>query len=153
MQSTLFDTEIYPCVYFRKNGLSGTVSVFASGKLISLGTITIDEAFYDIQLVITKLREAELIQPTPIKPKIQNIVVKINFGYCIDLDHLKTNLSLEEYKPGGFGGIHWRPKNISGVILFFTSGKGIFNTKRMKNIETLKKFFNKKIQDGSIRRI
>ena len=54
---TIFDQEIYGgrVAYLKKPGMSGKVTIFPSGKLISVGTRSLEEAEADLQETVDTL--------------------------------------------------------------------------------------------------
>ena len=107
LREILHDSATYggPVAYFKSSNMKGKVSIFASGKMISVGTTSEEEAFYELEYVKKFLVEKGFTKPTLLQPKIQNIVVTTNFGENINLEELSENCRIiydPEQFPGGF---------------------------------------------------
>jgi len=59
----LWDQDIYGgrVAYYKTEKMEGKVSIFWSGKLISVGTKTIEKAFQELYQIISKLQEDRAI--------------------------------------------------------------------------------------------
>ena len=123
----LHHSDIYGgrVAYFKSPNMKGKVSIFASGKMISIGTKSEKEAAYELEYVKDFLVEKGFIQPTTVKKKIQNIVVMANFGESINLEELAKNYNII-YEPEQFpGGILRIEEPYKATVLIFASGKAI----------------------------
>lgn len=121
------NSEVYGgrVAYFRSPNLKGMVSVFASGKMISVGTKSEEEAYN--ALVYTKefLVQKGFVKPNVLTHKIQNIVVSANFKMNIDLEELAENNKVI-YEPEQFpGGILRIEEPYKATVLLFASGKAV----------------------------
>lgn len=124
LPNVLYDFDIYPCAYFKDETMKGKVSIFGSGKMISIGTMSESDAFADLNHVAQTLWEAEIIKPTSLDLKIRNIVATLDLGRPIDLERLTHQLKGIVYEPEQFPGAIYRPssgKDVSALI--FASGK------------------------------
>jgi len=122
LDRALFDLHIYHCVYFSGPGLTKKVSVFESGKMISIGTKSEKDAFADLRTVSNELIESGMISPIRIKPQLRNIVVSATLSKPINLPRATTNLENTIYEPDQFPGLIWRPRDFPGSFLLFSSG-------------------------------
>jgi TATA-box binding protein (TBP) (component of TFIID and TFIIIB) len=126
--------------YFKDSQTHGRVSIFASGKLISVGTKSEKQAQEDITRTMTKLG----ITPNEgIKTLVvRNIVATTDLGYDINLEEIRGGI----YEPEQFPGVILQSKTNPRVkILLFASGKavmvGLQNTSEIpKIIEEIKSF-------------
>lgn len=123
----LHDAEIYGgrVAYFKSSNMTGKVSIFSSGKMISTGTKNEKEAAQELEYVKEFLVKKGLIKPTVLKHKVHNVVVMANFGKRIDLDKLAMNRKIV-YEPEQFpGGVLRIEEPYKATVLVFASGKAI----------------------------
>jgi len=87
---TIYDAEIYGgrAAYLKTPEMYGRVTIFPSGKLISVGTKSPGEAQKDLETTVKILSANGLIKPIKISAKVRNIVGFLNLGYSIDLERL-----------------------------------------------------------------
>lgn len=126
----IYDPEVYPPpapAYFKSKGMQGKVSIFPSGKMISVGTDSEEKAKHELMLVADRLRWAKLAEMKT-APKIENIVATADLGFKPDLE--KMSITAEPkvvYEPERFPGAIIRlsiPKDaIQATVLLFASGK------------------------------
>lgn len=119
------DSDIYGgrVAYFKTSNMNGKVSIFASGKMISIGTKSEKEAFCELEYVKKFLVEKGFVKPISLQPKIQNIVVTADLGESVNLEELTKNRRMI-YEPEQFpGGILRIEDPYKTTILIFASGK------------------------------
>ncbi len=132
-----YDPEIYHCAYFKDSRTVAKVSVFATGKMISIGTKSMDDATHDLKYVAERLEELELVSGTSLKAKLRNIVATSDIGRNIRLEVLTSALPNVTYEPEQFPGAIFYPEELEGaVVLAFSSGKIVFAG--LKNLQLLK---------------
>ena len=127
LREILHDPEIYGGIaaYFRSPEIKGTVSIFASGKMISIGTKSEGEAARGLEYVKDFLIERGFIKPTMLKPRLQNIVITVDFGETIEIEQLARNHKII-YEPEQFpGGIIRIKEPYKATAVLFASGKAI----------------------------
>jgi TATA-box binding protein (TBP) (component of TFIID and TFIIIB) len=126
-KNIVYDQEIYGgrVAYFKTEGIEGKVSIFWSGKLISLGTTSLEKAEQELKLTAEMLK-ANL----KTKPKIQNIIATATLRRPIDMDRIIDKAREEKlfhviYEPEQFpAAIIRMPINRSrATILLFGNGK------------------------------
>jgi len=137
------DAEIYGgrAAYFKSNRMQGKVSIFASGKMISVGTRSAEKAKHELALVASYLEDAGIAKlETP--AKIQNMVATADLGFEPELESIKPIGGGVQviYEPEQFPGAIIRfaltdkPK---ATILLFSSGKivcvGLNDRKSIEN--------------------
>ena len=123
----LYDSNKYHgrVAYFKSPNMSGKVSIFASGKMISVGTKSEKEAAHELEYVRDFLVKKGYIKPTILEQKIRNISVMVNFGKIINLEELANNYKMI-YEPTQFaGGILRIKEPYKATVLVFASGKVI----------------------------
>lgn len=118
----IHDPEIYGgrVAYFKSKEMEGKVSIFSSGKMISIGTRSINKAKKELELV-AKILQGNL----KIKPSIHNIVATANFGFEIDLEKLVSSDKFNSiYEPEQFPAVILRMQldNKKASFLIFASG-------------------------------
>jgi TATA-box binding protein (TBP) (component of TFIID and TFIIIB) len=121
----IYDQEIYGgrAAYFKSEKMKGKVIIFKSGKMISVGTGSQENARQDLTLVARAL-ECGLKS----EPEIKNIVAIANLGFEVDLEKIRSLSKMKViYEPEQFPGaiIHLPllDKNKEASILLFASGK------------------------------
>ena len=127
LKEVLHDIDIYGgrVAYFKSPNMKGKVSIFASGKMISVGTKNEEEAFRELEYAKEFMVEKGFVKPTILKSKIQNIVVKANFGRKIDLEKIAKKHKMV-YEPEQFpGGIVKLKEPYKATVLIFASGKAV----------------------------
>jgi TATA-box binding protein (TBP) (component of TFIID and TFIIIB) len=124
-RKVIYDQEIYGgrAAYFKSADMHGKVTIFGSGKMISIGTKSEKRARRELRLVAKALEIGLRVEPT-----IRNIVATANLGFEPDLEKISSMKQMKViYEPDQFPGaiIHMplpsSPKEAS--ILLFASGK------------------------------
>ncbi|QLH09469.1 TATA box-binding protein [Candidatus Nitrosotenuis sp. DW1] len=116
--------DLYRCGYVKDNKMTGRVTVFASGKLISVGTRYPEQAYEELQRAGDILKKYKLIRSFKVTPKLQNIVARFDLGKKIALEELARTMPKSMYEPEQFPGLIFRIQD-SCVALIFASGKGV----------------------------
>jgi TATA-box binding protein (TBP) (component of TFIID and TFIIIB) len=111
--------------YFKTGGMEGKVSIFQSGKMISVGTKSEAQAFKELQLAMNFLVERNLAEKVELQPKVQNLVVTANFEHNLSIENLPQNLKAI-YEPEQFPGAILRlTEPFKASVLLFASGKAV----------------------------
>ena len=126
----IYDPMVYhpPApAYFKSTDMQGKVSIFPSGKMISVGTKSEEKARQELILVANKLKKAKVAK-LKTKPKIENVVATANIGFKPDLEKMAIVAGAKVvYEPEQFPGAIIRltipEKAIRATILLFASGK------------------------------
>jgi len=144
----IHDQEIYGgrVAYFKSRSMEGKVSIFPSGKMISIGTKSPEQATKELELV-AKTLNANLRTKT----KIQSIVATASLRTSIYLEGFFSQIQEEKkfhamYEPEQFPGLIIKfpvKKKSEATILLFSSGKlvcvGLTNLEEIHEaIETIK---------------
>ena len=76
IEYTIFDQEIYGgrVAYLKTPTMHGKTTIFPSGKLISVGTKSREQAQHDLQETVDTLTQANLIKPISVTANVRNIV-------------------------------------------------------------------------------
>jgi transcription initiation factor TFIID TATA-box-binding protein len=121
-----FDPVVYRCLYVASPRMKSSVSVFATGKMISAGTKEEHHAQRDLEFVARYLAKAGLVKPRRLDVKIQNIVATIKSQNRIDLEEIALKVPHIIYEPEQFPGAIYHPTDPIGLsILIFASGKAV----------------------------
>ena len=111
--------------YLKTSKMNGKISIFASGKMISMGTKDEEQAFHELEYAQKFLVEKGFVKPTVLQPKIQNIVATVDFGESVNLEKLSKNQKMI-YEPEQFpGGILKIKDPYKATVLIFASGKAV----------------------------
>lgn len=111
--------------YLKTKNMCGKVSIFQSGKMISVGTKSETKAFKELKLAMSFLAERNLAKKIELQPKTQNMVVTADFGVSLDLEKLcETEKAI--YEPEQFPGVILKiERPFKTSILLFASGKAV----------------------------
>ena len=116
--------DLYACGYVKDNSMEGRVTVFRSGKLISVGTKSPEDSKKELRKASKILQKHKLSKPVKITPQVRNIVSRFDLKRKLDIEKLARSLPKSLYEPEMFPGLTYRIQN-SCVALLFESGKGI----------------------------
>jgi TATA-box binding protein (TBP) (component of TFIID and TFIIIB) len=67
-------------VYFKSKGMQGKVTLFSTGKMISVGTTSVEQAKRELQNVANLLAAAGLVRRVRVKLIVRNFVVSVDLG-------------------------------------------------------------------------
>ena len=120
----LYDYAVYHCAYLKDGKTKGKVAIFASGKMISIGTKSFRDARQDLKYAAKRLVDLRLIESTRVKVKLRNIVAVSDAGIPFDLESLLQLRHNLIYEPEQFpGAIYWAHELEGAAMLLFPSGK------------------------------
>ena len=121
----LHDTKTYRgrVAYFKIPTMEGKVSIFASGKMISVGTKSEPQARKELKLAARFLVDKGYAKPIGLSFRTQNMVITADFRKSLDLEKL-SETARAIYEPEQFPGaiVHYE-KPYRTSILVFASGK------------------------------
>ena len=120
----IYDEAIYGgrCGYVKMPDMKGRVTVFPSGKMISVGAISPNKAVKQLQNAKFYLAEQGLIQDIKIHPVIRNIVATADTHNSIPINILSSKISGAVYDPETFPAMILKGFS-SCSFLIFASGK------------------------------
>jgi transcription initiation factor TFIID TATA-box-binding protein len=124
----LRDPEVYGgrVAYFRSSKITGEVTIFPSGKMISAGTKSEIKAFDALEYVKDFLAKEGFIRPVSLKKRIENIVAVVDLNRSVNLEELAQTHSKIIYEPEQFPGAIMRIEEPSrATMLIFASGKAV----------------------------
>jgi TATA-box binding protein (TBP) (component of TFIID and TFIIIB) len=142
-----YEPESYPCAYLKRKPMFGKVTIFGTGKLISVGTKSVSQARHDLMLAARVLAfEVDLREVRP-KVTVRNIVTRSDLGYPLNL--LRFHLDHEDsvYEPEVFPAVLWKPEDGDAHLLLFSSGKVVGALKRMKDAGRISRWLTKNMAD------
>ncbi|KER06870.1 TATA-box-binding protein [Marine Group I thaumarchaeote SCGC AAA799-E16] len=116
--------DLYTCGYVKDDTMVGNTTVFASGKLISVGTKSRKQAINELNKTKKILQKYNLIKTVRIEPKVQNIVARFDFKKRLPIIKLAKTLPRSIYEPDQFPAIIFRIPNTCSILIF-ASGKGV----------------------------
>jgi transcription initiation factor TFIID TATA-box-binding protein len=128
------DLDLYRCGYVKDNKMIGRVTIFGSGKMISVGTKSPENSFKELRKSIKILKNHGLIESKKITPQVRNMVAKIDFKQKLDIETLSKSIPKSMYEPEQFAALIHRIIT-GGVALIFSSGKVVIAG--CKNFEEL----------------
>ena len=142
-----YNPSRYACAYIKGPSTYGKVSVFPTGKLISVGTKSLAQAKQDLDYacgVIAAIFGTDN-KNNPIR--IRNIICVVEMVRPLDLEVIAKNLESAMYEPEQFPGIIWHPKDFEATILLFSSGKAVVSgLKNTISVAELPNYLTKKLQ-------
>ena len=136
-----YDPERYFAAYFKSDKMQGKVSIFSSGKMISVGTKSAEKAQHELTLVASYLEDAGIAKlKTP--AKIQNMVATADLGFEPKLDSIERVEGAQIiYEPEQFPSAmisFTLSEKSKATILLFSSGKivcvGLTDRKDIHNV-------------------
>jgi transcription initiation factor TFIID TATA-box-binding protein len=101
--------------------MHGKTTIFPSGKLISVGTTTREQAKHDLQETVDTLTQANLIKPISVTANVRNIVALLTLPNPIPLEQLEEPNSI--YEPEQFPAAILKVEKPKATYLIFNSGK------------------------------
>lgn len=111
--------------HYKTSSMEGRVSLFRSGKMISVGTKSEEKAGQELEAAMVFLAAKGFIERVKLDPKIQNLVAMVDFEKELSLEELAQRLT-GIYEPEQFPGIILRIKRpFKASILLFDSGKAV----------------------------
>lgn len=119
-----YDLELYGgrCGYVKDETIEGSVTVFLSGKMISVGARSVRSAKRQLTKAMELMVHTQLVKRVKLKSKVQNIVALIDLNRSLDVNYLSTTIPKAIYEPEQFPGLIHRT-SIGPTLLIFSSGK------------------------------
>jgi TATA-box binding protein (TBP) (component of TFIID and TFIIIB) len=137
----LYDRAIYHCAYLKDEKTRAKVSIFGTGKMISIGARSLADSVHDLKYAAKRLANLHLIKPAEINVKLRNIVATTQLGRNLDLESLARTLPNVIYEPDQFPAAIYHAKELEGAsVLVFSNGKIVFAGLRTRQqLETARK--------------
>jgi TATA-box binding protein (TBP) (component of TFIID and TFIIIB) len=88
------DSDVYGgrVAYYKTPSMEGRVSLFPSGKMISVGTKSEKKAALELEAAMDFLAAKGFVKKLGLIPKIQNLVVTVDLQHNIGLEELAQRL-------------------------------------------------------------
>lgn len=134
------DSDVYGgrVAYFKTKAMQGKVSIFPSGKMISVGTKSEENASKELEAAKDYFIKKGIILDVSLEPKVRNMVVCVDFGKQVTLEDLAFKDHVM-YEPEQFPGAIFRIlKPHKATVLIFASGKTVITGLTSSNqVETV----------------
>ena len=120
----IYDMAIYSgrCGYVKSPEMQGRVTVFPSGKMISVGAKSVKKAIEQLHQAKFYLMQVKLISDVQLHGKVHNVVGLLTLNNTLQINKIMPKLKGAIYEPEQFAGIIL--KSIKSVsYLIFASGK------------------------------
>jgi transcription initiation factor TFIID TATA-box-binding protein len=136
-----YDPATYRCAYLKDQHTKATVSIFSTGKMISAGTKSYDDARHDLEYARAKVSKLGIACPRDLNLRVRNIVAVSKLRHSIPIESLALKLPNVIYEPEQFPGAIYYAKELGGAsILIFANGKLVLaGLKNEKAIETARR--------------
>ena len=124
MPCGIYDEAIYGgrCGYVKMPEMDGRVTIFPSGKMISVGAKSIKRAKDQLNQSKFHMLQYNLIKDTVLSAKVRNIVATVSTGEAMPIDIISTKIPGAIYDPETFPGMIIKGLD-SCSFLVFASGK------------------------------
>lgn len=126
-EEVFYDSDVYGgrVAYFKTETMQGKVTIFTSGKMISVGTKSEDTAFNELEAAKEFLVKKGIINNVSLQPKTRNMVITADFGTAVNLEDLSLKKRVI-YEPEQFpGAILEIIEPYKTTVLVFASGKAV----------------------------
>jgi transcription initiation factor TFIID TATA-box-binding protein len=127
-RSFVYDVHKYQgkVAYFKDKSTKGKVSIFKSGKLISVGTKNESDAFNDLRYASLKMKGLHMSDGRIYDFKIRNVVATVDLGIPIDVEKVSGKVSGIVYEPDQFpGAMFYLVPHPDVSVLLFATGKAV----------------------------
>jgi len=120
----IYDEATYGgrCGYVKTPEMKGRVTVFPSGKMISVGGRSVEKAVEQLNHAKLLLVRERLVSDTRLSPIVRNIVATSDAGYTIPIDTISSKIPGAVYDPESFPALIMKGLG-SCSFLVFASGK------------------------------
>lgn len=134
----IYDNSVYRgrCGYVKTPEMDGHVTIFASGKMISVGGKSVKKSIKQLNHAKFYLVQNKLVKDVTVSVEIRNIVATLEAGKNIRIDILSEKIPGAVYDPETFPGMILKGLE-SCRYLVFASGKiVIVGTRTMDELHT-----------------
>ena len=149
-----YDSDIYGgrAAYFKTADMRGKVILFGSGKMISVGTKSEQQATDELEKAAQLLATNGLIDHVQLEVEIQNLVATYSFQRSIDLEKLALRFNRVIYEPEQFPGAIVKFNNPpKATALIFASGKSVIvGTHNIRELELIVKRISELIETSHV---
>ena len=155
LKNGIYDQKIYGgrCGYVKTPEMDGRVTIFRSGKMISIGGKSVKKSIDQLNHAKNYLVHENLIDEIKLVPIIQNIVATLDVQQSIPIDILSSKIPGAVYDPETFAGLILKGTG-SCNFLIFSSGKIVvtgtksaseLTSSSFELLQRLNQFFDEKI--------
>ncbi len=121
-----FNLNKFPGIHIKMKQPKCAVLLFKNGKMVITGLKRTKDIKNVVEKVTNKLNQIGIEVPKNPERKIVNLVISLDFGININLDHAIIYLESSVYEPEVFPGIIFRMYDpVKAVFLIFSSGKAV----------------------------
>lgn len=141
---TIHDQKIYGgrVTYLKTSEMHGKVTIFPSGKLISIGTKSPEQATHDLQFTEEYLHKHHLVTKIPILSNLRNIVALTSVPDIPAIEEI-AELDGAMYEPEQFPGAILKTDETKATYIIFQSGKIVINgTNSIEKLEKAIEYIN-----------
>jgi transcription initiation factor TFIID TATA-box-binding protein len=110
------------CGYVKTPEMKGKVTIFATGKMISIGSNTIEDSIDKLYQTKFYLLKEKLVKDVQLLPQVRNIVATISLDKSLNLKKLVKNIPNSIYEPDVFVALRYKIKEGQSALIF-SSGK------------------------------
>ncbi len=110
------------CGYVKTPEMKGRVTIFATGKIISIGSNTIKDSIDKLYQTKFYLLKEKLMKDVTLEPLVRNIIATISLDRTLNLKKLAKNIPNSIYEPDIFVGLRYKIKEGQSALIF-SSGK------------------------------
>ena len=134
----IYDEAIYGgrCGYVKTPEMDGRVTVFPSGKMISVGGRSIEKAKEQLNHAKFHMVQNKMIKDTTIISTVRNIVATVEIGKNVPIDVLSSKIPGAIYDPETFPGMIVKGANRSSYIVFASGKIVITGAKSVNELRT-----------------
>ena len=110
------------CGYVKTPEMKGRVTIFSSGKMISIGSNTIENSIDKLNQTKFYLLKEKLVRDILLEPLIRNIVATVTLNKSLNLKKLAKTIPNSKYNPDIFAGLIYKIEDGLSTLIF-SSGK------------------------------
>jgi TATA-box binding protein (TBP) (component of TFIID and TFIIIB) len=110
------------CAYVKTPDMKGRVTIFTSGKMISIGSNTFKDSIDKLHQAKFYFLKENLISDVKLEPIIRNIIATVAFEKSLNLKKLAKVIPNSKYDPDVFAGLRYKIKEGLSTLIF-SSGK------------------------------
>jgi TATA-box binding protein (TBP) (component of TFIID and TFIIIB) len=122
------------CGYVKTPEMKGRVTIFTSGKMISIGSNTIKDSIDKLNQTKFYLLQERLIEDVILEPVVRNIVATITFDKSLNLKKIGKKIPHSIYEPEIFVGLRYKIKEGLSALIFATGKVVIAGGKSLEDI-------------------
>ena len=110
------------CGYVKTPEMKGRVTIFTTGKMISIGSNNIQDSIDKLNQAKFYLLKENFIQEIKLEPIVRNIMASVSLKKSINLEKLARKIQNSVYEPDIFPALRYKIKDGTSLLIF-SSGK------------------------------